>query len=187
VIAGEPKALKAERKKLKAFLSWMRRNRPSTIAKLRQSGQRLRLAGAGAFRQGWIVCGLGIVVKLPIRTLSGKSVRENVQHSRNEIDFLKKVRKSKVLKPLLRYLPTVLYSDRKSGVIAMPRYSRATDNRFTYMAGEAFMNMIQDIIPLRWQMDFHPMNNNLGRKRGCKGYSIDDYMILDLGLVSRAR
>ena len=117
----------------------MKKARPTTPEAARAAGIEMRLLGKGLFRSGYKVRGCDIVIKFPLRT-SNKTELENVQHARQEIARLKRLRKVAELVP---YLPEVFYYDPKSGVTAMRHYPMFRD--FEEQA-DAMGRMIQKLI-----------------------------------------
>lgn len=145
------------------FLRWMRSNRPDTIEALRKCGLRLRPIGSGAFREVYHICDFKLVVKIPHND-------ESVEHTRNEIKFIKDVNKSARFAALRRYMPETLYSDYRGGVIVMRLYDKCKENRFSTMMGEVFCNLLNDtFVNCKWDLDIGW--SNVGVKVGGRSVS----------------
>lgn len=110
---------KREQNKVKKIIKYFNDNHPVTKEVVEKSCKvkLTPVSGSGAYRRTYLVDDLPIVIKFP--NYSGGSVK----HSRAEIKTITKITKSKrKYLQLKRYMPELLYSNLKTGVIIMKKY-----------------------------------------------------------------
>lgn len=109
------------------------------MGELRAAGLRLRLQGAGAFREAFRFVNCDLIVKFP----RSKTTSEGIKHTQEEIERLRQLQKHAKLR---RYLPEIFYYDRGSGVIVMRYYPEFEDYEKTADAmGEMIGKLIQAV------------------------------------------
>jgi len=100
-------------------LTLIKKNRPKTHLETQLLGLKLVHLGTGAFRAVYRIKGTDFVIKF----LTDGFFDE---HSRDEVNNIKKLAKSKSLRP---HLPRIHYYDPKLGVIVMNYYTRYNKTR----------------------------------------------------------
>jgi hypothetical protein len=94
---------------------------PTSPEDVRKAGIKMRLLGTGMFRSGYKVRNTDVVLKFPVVTSGDRE--EGIQHSKQEIDRLRRLKRAGTVE---QFLPEVFYYNKKTGVIAM-RYYPAYD------------------------------------------------------------
>lgn len=101
------------------FLQLVKKYRPATAEAFAKLKIKLVYIDEGAFRKGYRVSGLPLVVKIPIQTLSKSDTRWNKRHSAAEVRKIVKLQKFCFMR---RHLPKVYYFDGPSGVLIVKYY-----------------------------------------------------------------
>lgn len=142
---------------------------------LRKYGIPYKKIGSGSFREAFVIFPKNInerfVIKFPIKHT--KRPEDNISHAQVEIKAIRKIESIKKLAFLRRFLPTILYSNFKTGVIAMQYYLKCKDNEAEIVAYTLSM-AYEGLYPER-SSDFESYN--------IMKNSFGDYKIVDLGLL----
>lgn len=151
-------------------LAIFRRYNPSTFEEAKAIGFKLKYLGEGCFREGYAieVFPRPLVVKFP----KYKEL-DNIYHSNEEFTIVSSLRKKKEYKVLHRYLPDILYHNKKTGVIVMPLYEK-------YEYGTDVSNTVETVLAnLVTDLGFNDHDvhcNNIG-------HLDDEPKIFDVGIL----
>lgn len=153
--------------KLSTFIQRMRTRRPDDIRAINQLGVKTRLIGSGAFRAVYLVKGLDVVVKIPLDPGA-------LGHARKEIRILRELSKIHGIK---RFVPTLFYSDIRTGVLVVQKYARARSI-------DKVLKWRSEILS---EFDFHGWKHDDFHK-GNVGYDKHQHpVMIDLGIMRRTR
>jgi hypothetical protein len=144
--------------------------KPKNAGEIIRIGFKLDTLGSGLFRNGHKIDKLPLVVKIP-KTYSGA-----VTHSRNEIKMAKKLRGTKY-RAIHRYIPKILYSDAKSGIIIMPKYESLEYPESSTIS--RFLGHLVHDLGFGGDGDIH----NANVRYYLNDYDDKEYVIIDLGYV----
>lgn len=102
-----------------------------------------RKVGSGAFRDSFVIFPNNkkerFVIKFPITKTTPQM---NVCHSQNELNAIKKISTTTKLAFLRNFLPTVLYSNYRKGIIAMEYYYRCREaSQIAYVLERAYAGL----------------------------------------------
>lgn len=156
-------------RKQRAFIKYVQRIRPKTVADLRPR-YHPRFLRQGAYRQTFTV--LGLVIKFPGHSNPRAYCLDHAVCEARAVRFM---RRDPMMKALRRYAPTILHFDRGRGVTIMPRYKPVKPSQSFRGFRDTFECMLDDLVPTRWGFDGQVANFGLDEN--------DCYVVLDTGLI----
>lgn len=159
--------------KQRAFINYVKRIRPKTVADLRPR-YHPRFLAQGAYRQTFTV--LGLVIKFP-----GHCNRraDRLYHAVCEARAVRFMRHDPKMLALKRYAPTILHFDRGRGVTIMPLYKKIKPSQKFLGFRETFECMLDDLVRTKWGFDGQAANFGLDAN--------DCYVVLDAGLIGETK
>ena len=150
--------------------------RPRTIKDMRELlPVKIRLISEGHFRDIYSVKHCGAIIKIPKAYTPQKgdvsSHVDPIIHSQKEIDRITEINTRPELEHLRRYLPQLIYADRKAGIIIMKQYFKKKRKRFN-LQERVLVRMFRDTLKM-YTADY-------GRKNLLRDEN-DEPIIVDLG------
>ena|SRR5271156_5478361 len=159
--------------KLKALFE---QHKPKTIKEIKHLLPiKVRFLSSGHFRDIYSIKRCEAIIKIPkVYTPRPGDVEAHVNpviHSRKEIDRIAEINSSPELEHLRRYLPEIIYADRKTGVIVMKKYTRKKRKKFN-LQERILVRMFRDTLKM-YTADY-------GKKNLLRDEN-DEPIVVDLG------
>ena len=151
-------------------------HRPRTIGDMRKLlPLKIHLISEGHFRDIYAIKQCGAIIKIPEDYTPQKGdVPSHVNpliHSQKEIDRITEINTKPELEHLRRYLPQLIYADRKRGIIVMKQYFKKRRERFR-LQERILVRMFRDTLKM-YTADY-------GRKNLLRDEN-DEPIVVDLG------